>query len=159
MSDDNGKNNFAPAAVVLAMGVAFALMIWAAGHAKGAELDGGTVLAPVKADKIDAAPWKIAIGTLAVDDEGVAHPVTFGVIGDGFATEEKCMGKQGAADPAFKSMVQSMARRMSEQTGITVRVVAGCVDIRKLPPGLRNGAVKSFVPPPPGSEPPQGEKL
>jgi len=153
------KNDFGPAAILVAMGLAIAAIIWAGGHAKGAELkgaglgelDGGTTLkydiavketggSPVADEKgfkytaphnpaLDL-PFKMAVGFSAKGPDGEDHPLTFNVIKEGFATEKECLSEKGVKSPKFRKFVETVAKVASQRTGAVVTATAGCIDAR-----------------------------
>ena len=84
----------------------------------------------------DPTPFHMAIGLSVTGPDGKDVPVYFGVVKKGgFATEEECMGKKGVDDPKFHALIKKLSEAVSERIGgATVKAVAGCVDITKLPP-------------------------
>jgi len=152
------RNDFGPAAIVFALGLAIAAMLWAVKPSHSAELDGGTVLkyaialpgdggTKVVATEIPARPcvgptcllpWKIgiAMGLKPGPDE---PPVlmTYGVVQQGFKTEAECRGKKGLGDPRLKKINSTFQAKMSQKLGLppeAIVIFMDCLDSTKIPP-------------------------
>ncbi len=168
MSDET-KNDFGPAALVLALGLAFAAMFWAAGSkAHGAELDGGTVLKyDIAAHEVSvpcsdparcALPWKVAIA-MGVKPGPDEPPIlmAYGVVKEGFKTEAACRGKKGLGDPVLKKLNAFVQVKLAKSLGIppeAIIIFADCLDSTKAPPPKEEQAPAPKIVPEP-----RGEKL
>ncbi len=171
------KNDFGPAALVLALGLAIAAMFWAADKARSAELDGGTTLkydiavketggSPAgittkigndtdKGFKYTAPhnpaldlPFKMAVGFSARGDDGKDHPITFNIVKEGFATMAECAGKKGVESLKFHKFVEAVANNITKKTGVVVTATAGCIDIREFEKSnLKDAVPEAQVPP------------
>ncbi len=138
MSDET-ENYFGPAALVLALGLAFAAMFWAAGKAHGAELPRPhEVSVPCTDPARCALPWKIgiAMGVKPGPDE---PPVlmAYGLVQEGFKTEKECRGKKGLGDPALKKINAAVQTRLARSLHVpseAVIIVTDCLDSTKVPP-------------------------
>ena len=137
------KNDFGPAALVLALGLAFAGMIWAASKAHSAELvtpvaTAHEVSVPCTDQARCALPWKIgiAMGVKPGPDE---PPVlmAYGLVQEGFKTEKECRGKKGLGDPALKKLNAAFQGKLAQKLGLSpeaIVIVMDCLDSTKVPP-------------------------
>ena len=138
MSDET-ENYFGPAALVLALGLAFAAMFWAAGKAHGAELPRPhEVSVPCTDPARCALPWKIgiAMGAKPGPDE---PPVlmSYGIVQEGFKTEKECRSKKGLGDPALKKLNAAFQEKLAQKLGLppeAIVIVVDCLDSTKVPP-------------------------
>ena len=137
MSDET-ENYFGPAALVLALGLAFAAMFWAAGKAHGAELPRPhEVSVPCTDPARCALPWKIgiAMGVKPGPDE---PPVlmSYGIVQEGFKTEKECRSK-GIGNPALKKLNAAFQEKLAQKLGLppeAIVIVVDCLDSTKVPP-------------------------
>ena len=135
MSDET-ENYFGPAALVLALGLAFAAMFWAAGKAHGAELPRPhEVSVPCTDPARCALPWKIgiAMGVKPGPDE---PPVlmSYGIVQEGFKTEKECRSKKGIGNPSLKKINAAFQEKLAQKLGLPPEAIVIAVDCLKVPP-------------------------
>ena len=144
------KNDFGPAALVLALGLAFA-----GPKAHGAELvtpvaTAHEVSAPCTNQARCALPWKIGIaaGVKPGPDE---PPVlmAYGLVQEGFKTEKECRGKKGLGDPALKKLNAAFQGKLAQKIGLPPEAIVIVMDCLDVPPPV----------PDQGDAPGKGEKL